>query len=110
VIALTLVIKKEIDMTMKNALSVVAAVAAAMFAQATFAQASAPASRADVKAQTAADIKDKKLIPPSEGAAPTDKPAAKSTLTKEERKAQTRADIKDKKLIPASEGGEPAKK
>jgi hypothetical protein len=37
-------------MKIQNALTVVAAVAAAMFAQATFAQASAPATRAEVKA------------------------------------------------------------
>ena len=61
-------------MTMKNALTVVAAVAAAMFAQATFAAdaASAPAARADVKAETKAAAKDKKLTPAGEGAAPTE--------------------------------------
>ena len=55
-------------MKMKNALTVVAAVAAAMFAQASFAQASAPAARADVKADTKAAAKDGKLTPAGEGA------------------------------------------
>ena len=56
-------------MKMKNALTVVAAVAAAMFAQASFAQAaSAPASRADVKAETKAAAKEGKLTPAGEGA------------------------------------------
>ena len=64
-------------MQMKNALTIVAAVAAAMFAQATFAQASAP-SRADVKAETKAAEKAGKLTPAGEGAAPTDKSTAKS--------------------------------
>ena len=44
------------DLTMKNALTIVAAVAAAMFAQGAFAQASAP-TRAEVKAETKAAAK-----------------------------------------------------
>ncbi|MBC7732889.1 MAG: hypothetical protein H7306_13470, partial [Bacteriovorax sp.] len=49
-------------MQMKNALTIVAAVAAAMFAQASFAQAtSAPATRAEVKADTKAAAKAKEL-------------------------------------------------
>ena len=55
-------------MMIKNALSIVAAVAASMFAQASFAQAaSAPVARADVKAETKALEKSGKLTPAGEG-------------------------------------------
>ena len=54
-------------MQIKNALTIVAAVAASMFAQATFAQATAPASRADVKAETKAAEKAGTLTPAGEG-------------------------------------------
>ncbi|MES2099069.1 MAG: hypothetical protein V4569_04560 [Pseudomonadota bacterium] len=101
--ALTLVLKQEIDMTMKNTLTIVAAVAAAMFAQASFAQASAPAARADVKAETKAAAKEHKLTPAGEGAAPVEKSTAKSTKTRDERKAETQAARKEKKLTPAGE-------
>ena len=54
-------------MQMKNALTIVAAVGAAMFAQGSFAQASAPASRADVKAETKAAVKAGTTIKAGEG-------------------------------------------
>ncbi len=92
-------------MQMKNALTIVAAVGAAMFAQGSFAQASAPASRADVKAETMAAAKEKKLTPAGEGATPTDKAATKSTMSAAERKAATKAAAKEKKLTPAGEAG-----
>ena len=78
-------------MKTKNALTIVAAVAAAMFAQASFAQASAPASRAEVKAETKAAEKAGKLTPAGEGAAPVAKSDEKSTMTRAERKAATKA-------------------
>jgi hypothetical protein len=56
-------------MQMKNTLTIVAAVAAALFAQGTFAQASAPATRAEVKAETKADAKAGKLPAAGEGTA-----------------------------------------
>ena len=84
-------------MQMKNALTIVAAVAAAMFTQASFAQASAPASRAEVKSETMAAEKAGKLTPAGEGSAPVEKSNAKSTKTRAERKAETQEARKDKK-------------
>ena len=69
-------------MQMKNALTIVAAVAASMFAQVSFAQASAPAARADVKAETKAAEKAGTLTPAGEGVATTDKAATKSTKSR----------------------------
>jgi hypothetical protein len=103
-----LVFKQEIDMTMKNALTVVAAVAAAMFAQATFAQASAPLSRADVKAETKAAAKAGQLTPAGEGSTPMDKPTTKSTKTRAERKAETKAAVKAGAIPKAGEISPPA--
>ena len=60
-------------MQMKNALTIVAAVAAAMFAQATFAQAASSPTRADVKAETKAAAKDGKLAPAGDAPAPAKK-------------------------------------
>lgn len=95
-------------MTMKNTLTVVAAVAAAMFTQASFAQASAPASRAEVKSETRAAEKAGKLTPAGEGSAPVEKSNAKSTKTRAERKAETQEARKDKKLTPAGQATTPA--
>ena len=95
---------------MKNALTLVAAVAAAMFAQGALAQdaASSP-TRADVKAETKAAGKAGKLTPAGEG--PTAAaPAASSTKTRAERKAATKADAKAGKLTPAGEGQDAPKK
>ena len=78
--------------------TIVAAVAAAMFAQASFAQASAPAARAEVKAETKAAEKAGKLTPAGEGAGPTDKATAKSSKTRAERlesDARTRSQMLD---------------
>jgi|SRR5450755_2748290 FlaG/FlaF family flagellin (archaellin) len=91
-------------MKMKNVLTVVAAAAFAVFAQGAFAQASAPASRADVKSETKAAEKAGQLTPAGQGAAPMEKSTTKSTKTRAERKAETRAAAKAKELTPAGEG------
>jgi Domain of unknown function (DUF4148) len=105
----SLVLKQEIDMQMKNALTVVAAVAAAMFAQASFAQASSP-SRADVKAETKAAEKSGQLTPAGEGSAPVAKSTAKSTTPRSTVKAETKAAEKAGQLTPAGEGAAPVDK
>ena len=86
-------------MKMKTALSVVAAAAVALFAQATFSQdaASAPKSRADVKAEAKAN----KTPAGEAGQAPAKLP--KSDKTKAERKAETAKLRKEGKLAPAGE-------
>ncbi len=91
-------------MTMKNALTVVTAVAAAMFAQASFAQASAPVSRAEVKADTKAAAKAGKLSTTDDMDRGVDKPTTKSTTSRAAVKAETKAAEKAGKLTPAGEG------
>ena len=87
-------------MTIKNALTVAAAVAA-LFAQASFAQTAAPATRADVKAEAKAN-----KTPAGEAQNPIGgTPTGKSTKTRAERKAETRAANKGKQLTPAGERG-----
>ncbi len=54
-------------MKMKNVLTVVASAAFAVFAQGAFAQASAPVSRAEVKAETKAAEKAGTLTPAGQG-------------------------------------------
>jgi len=88
-------------MKMKTALTVLAA-AAAVFAQGAFAQASAPASRAEIKAETAAAEKAGKLTPAGEGPGNLTKaPSTSSDTTRAARKAKTLEDRKDGDLIPA---------
>jgi hypothetical protein len=95
------------DLMMKNALTIVAAVAAAMFAQGAFAQASAP-TRAEVKAETKAAEKAGKLTPAGEG--PTAAaPAASSAKTRAERKAETGAARKEGALSKAGDNPDAAK-
>ena len=96
-------------MTIKNALTLAAAVAA-LFAQASFAQTTAPAARADVKAETKAAEKAGKLTPAGEASVPTEKATAKSTKTRAERKAETKDAAKAKELTPAGEGPAAPKK
>ena len=96
-------------MSMKNALTVVAAVAAAMFAQATFAQASSP-SRAEVKEETKAAKQSGQLTPAGEGTKDTKVAPNTSTKTKDERKAETSSAAKNKQLTPAGEGPDQPKK
>ena len=91
-------------MKIKTAASLIAA-AFALLAQGAYAAdaASAPKSRADVKAETAAAAKNKELTPAGEGkqAAPT---KAKSDKTRTEVKSDTAALEKQGKLAPAGEG------
>jgi len=91
-------------MKIKTAASLIAA-AFALLAQGAYAAdaASAPKSRADVKAETAAAAKNKELTPAGEGkpAAPT---KAKSDKTRAEVKSDTAALEKQGKLAPAGEG------
>jgi len=96
---------QEIDMSRK-VLTVVAAAAVALFAQGVYAQASAPASRADVKAETKAAEKSGKLTPAGEGpgAMTSGEKGATSTKTKAEQKSETKAAAKSKQLTPAGEG------
>ena len=79
-----------------------AAIAATMFTSLAFAQASAPVSRADVKAETRAAEKAGKLTPAGEGAGPMTKSSeAPSTMTRAERKAATLKARKEGTLAPA---------
>jgi hypothetical protein len=64
---------------MRHALNLVAAIAVAAVAQTALAQASAPASRAEVKAETRAAEKAGKLTPAGEAATPSAKPGQAST-------------------------------
>jgi len=86
-------------MKMKSALSVLAAAAAALFAQGAFAQdaASAPKSRADVKAEA----KGSKTPAGEAGMAPAKE--SKSTKTKAERNAETAEAKKAHELAPAGD-------
>jgi len=89
-------------MKIKLALGAIVAIVAA---QTAFAQASAPVTREQRKAETAAANKAGKLTPAGEGTvAPT--PAKTSETTRDARKAQTQADAKSGKLAPAGEAGQ----
>jgi hypothetical protein len=85
-------------MKTKLALSALAA-AIAVFSQGAFAQASAPANRADVKAGAQA-----KSVAPA-GEKPTAAPSTTSDKTRAERKEQTKADEKAGKIAPAGDAG-----
>jgi hypothetical protein len=90
------------DMSSKSVLVAAAAVAASVAWQGALAQASAPVSRADVKAETRALEKAGKLTPAGEGGAPQVGPAASGpTTTRAQRKAETKAAEKAGKLTPA---------
>ena len=94
-------------MKTQTVLTVVASAAFAVFAQGAFAQASAPVSRADVKAETKAAPK----TPAGQGpGAMTSGKAGPSDLTRDERKAQTKADAKSGQLTPAGGGEQKADK
>ena len=95
-------------MKIKNTLTIVAAVAAAMFAQASFAQASAP-SRAEVKAETKSLEKSGKLTPAGEAAPKADAPTTGPKTDRATRKAETAAAQKAGKLMPAGEADAPKK-
>jgi len=81
--------------------------ATAVFAQTAFAQASAPVTREQRKAETAAANKAGKLAPAGEGpGAMGSQPAGPSDKTRTDRKAQTQADIKSGGTKPAGEAAE----
>src|SRR6185436_4302661 len=84
-------------MKTKLALGAVAA-AIAVFSQGAFAQASAPATRAEVKAGAQA-----KAVAPA-GEKPTAAPSTTSDKTRDERKATTKADKASGNLKQAGEG------
>lgn len=93
-------------MKTKDTLTIVAAVAAAMFTQASFAQASAPPSRAAVKAETRAAEKAGELVPAGQAVSmPSTEPKKTSDKTRAERKAATREARKEGELVPAGERG-----
>ena len=78
--------------------------ATAVFAQTAFAQASAPVTREQRKAETAAANKAGKLAPAGEGpGAMATQPTTPSDKTRADRKAQTQADIKSGNVAPAGE-------
>lgn len=84
-----------------------AVVATAFVSQASFAQNDpAPASRAEIKAETRAAEKAGKLTPAGEGVKPTQPGGAQSTKTRAERKAETREARKTGELEPAGEAGD----
>ncbi len=92
-------------MSSKSVLVGVLAVAAALCAQAVYAQASAPLSRAQVKEETKAAEKAGQLTPAGQGGAPVSRSAATGpTKTRAERKAETQAARKAGSLTPAGEG------
>ena len=90
---------------MKSKLALGAVVAAvAVFSQTAFAQASAPVTREQRKADTAAANKAGALAAPGQGAGTASQPSTASDKTRTDRKAQTQADIKAGKTAPAGEG------
>ena len=81
--------------------------ATAVFAQTAFAQASAPVTREQRKAETAAANKAGKLAPAGEGpGAMASQPTTPSDKTRTDRKAQTQADIKSGGTKPAGDAAE----
>ena len=90
---------------MKSKLALGAVVAAiAVFSQTAFAQASAPVTRDQRKADTAAANKSGTLAPAGQGpGAMASQPSTGSDKTRTDRKAQTEADRKAGKLAPAGD-------
>lgn len=85
--------------------TLVALAAAACVGQVAFAQASAPLSRAEVKAETRAAEKARQLTPAGPGSPTAGTPRGPSTTTRAERKAETLAARKAGTLKPAGPGG-----
>jgi len=81
-----------------------AAIAAAAMSNAALAQDNpAPASRAEIKAETKAAEKAGTLTPAGEGTAPTEKMTTRSTKTRAQRKAETLQARKSGDLMPAGD-------
>ena len=85
----------------KPILAAVAVLVASLASSAVLAQASAPLSRTEVKAQTRAAAKAGELMPAGEGGARVEASDAKSTLTRAERKEATLEARKAGTLAPA---------
>lgn len=95
-------------MSSKSVLVAAAAVAATFCWQSALAQASAPLSRAEVKAETRAAEKAGQLTPAGQGSAPTVKASdAGPAKTRAERKAETLAARKAGTLTPAGSSQNP---
>ena len=75
--------------------------------QSALAQASAPVTREQRKAETAAANKSGQLTAPGVGGAPQAKSTATSTKTREERKAETAAAAKAGQLTAPGQGAAP---
>jgi len=89
-------------MSSKSVLVAAAALAATFCCQSVLAQASAPLSRADVKAETRAAEKARQLTPAGQGGTPAVKTTASGPArTRAERKAETLAARKAGTLAPA---------
>ena len=96
-------------MISRNVLVLAIAAAASLCAQSAFAQASAPLSRAQVKAETRAAEKAGQLTPAGQGGAPAATNVASGpTKTRAQRKAETMEARKAGQLTPAGQGGAPA--
>src|SRR6476619_8475553 len=87
---------RSYPMKTKLALSALAA-AIAVFSQGAFAQASAPANRADVKAEAKTATK----APTGEAQTQSKAPSTTSDKTRDERKATTKSDQQTGKITPA---------
>ncbi|MEO8525313.1 MAG: DUF4148 domain-containing protein [Caldimonas sp.] len=88
-------------MSSKSVLLTAIAVVATFCWQSALAQASAPVTRADVKAETRAAEKAGKLTPAGQGGAPAAAPLSGPTKTRAQRKAETREARKAGTLAPA---------
>lgn len=88
-------------MSSKSVLVAALAVVATFCWQSAMAQASAPLSRAEVKAETRDAEKSGKLTPAGQGGAPAAAPAAGPTKTRAQRKAETIEARKAGTLAPA---------
>ena len=97
-------------MSSKSILVAALAVAGTLAWQAVSAQASAPVTREQRKAETAAANKSGQLTPAGRGGAPQAKSTATSTKTREARKAETATAGKSGQLTPAGQGGAPQAK
>jgi len=91
----------------KSTLMAVTTLVATLAWQDVSAQASAPVTREQRKAETAAANKSGQLTAPGVGGAPQAKSTATSTKTREERKAETAAAAKAGQLTAPGQGAAP---
>lgn len=95
----------EAFMLKRNVVVLTGVAVAALVSQSVGAQASAPVTRAERKAETAELNKAGKLTPAGQGGVSATPSTTKSSLTRADRKAQTVADAKSGNLTPAGQGG-----